>query len=87
MDSSARIPLEASILHKGVGKRIVTVSHRADPKKITALQKYATVIIAGEDEVDLAIMMDKLGEMGIKRVMVEGGGTLIAGLISAGTGQ
>jgi 2,5-diamino-6-(ribosylamino)-4(3H)-pyrimidinone 5'-phosphate reductase len=84
VDSSGRISLEASILQKGAGKRIVAVSHRADPKKITALQKYATVIIAGEDEVDLSIMMDKLGEMGIKRVMVEGGGTLIAGLISAG---
>ena len=84
VDSTARISLEASILHKGAGKRIVTVSRRADPKKITALQKYATVIIAGEDEVDLSIMMDKLGEMGIGRVMVEGGGTLIAGLIRAG---
>lgn len=84
VDSTARIPLEASILHKGAGKRIVAVSRRADPKKITALQKYATVIIAGEDDVDLTTLMDKLGEMGIKRVMVEGGGTLIAGLISAG---
>ena len=84
VDSSARIPLEASILHKGAGKRIVAVSGRADSKKITALQKYATVIIAGEDKVDLAMMMDNLGEMGIERVMVEGGGTLIAGLIRAG---
>jgi 2,5-diamino-6-(ribosylamino)-4(3H)-pyrimidinone 5'-phosphate reductase len=84
VDSSGRISLEASILQKGAGKRIIAVSCQADPKKITALQKYATVIIAGEDEVDLSIMMDKLGEMGIERVMVEGGGTLIAGLISAG---
>jgi 2,5-diamino-6-(ribosylamino)-4(3H)-pyrimidinone 5'-phosphate reductase len=84
VDSTARIPLEATILHKGAGKRIVAVSRRADPQKITALQKYATVIIAGEDDVDLTTLMDKLGEMDILRVMVEGGGTLIAGLISAG---
>ena len=84
VDSSARIPLEASILHKGAGKRIVAVSSRADSRKITALQKYATIIIAGENEVDMVTLMDKLGEMGIQRVMVEGGGTLIAGLISAG---
>jgi len=84
VDSRARIPPEASILHKGAGKRIVVTSHRADPKKIAALQQYATVIIAGEDEVDLTAMMDKLGETGIQRLMVEGGGTLIAGLISAG---
>ena len=84
VDSKARTPPEAALLHKGAGKRIVAVSRQADPKKIAALQKYATVIIAGENEVDLAILMDKLGEMGIRRVMVEGGGTLIAGLITAG---
>ncbi|MEI7648290.1 MAG: dihydrofolate reductase family protein, partial [Methanomicrobiales archaeon] len=84
VDSTARIQSEAAVLHKGAGKRIVAVSRRADPKKIAALQSYATVIIAGEDEVDLAFLMDKLGEMGIRRVMVEGGGTLIAGLITAG---
>jgi len=84
VDSTARIPPEAAVLHKGTGKRIVAVSHQADPKKIAALQSFATVIIAGDDEVDLATLMDKLGEMGIRRVMVEGGGTLIAGLITAG---
>jgi len=84
VDSAARIPPEAALLHKGAGKRIIAVSRRADPKKIAALQSYATVIIAGENEVDLAILMDKLGDMGIRRVMVEGGGTLIAGLITAG---
>ncbi len=84
VDSTARIPLDASILHKGPGKRIVAVSCCADPKKITALREYATVINAGENEVDLAAMMDLLGEMGIQRLMVEGGGTLIAGLVSAG---
>jgi 2,5-diamino-6-(ribosylamino)-4(3H)-pyrimidinone 5'-phosphate reductase len=84
VDSAGRIPLEASILHKGAGKRIIAVSGRADPQKIAELHRYADVIIAGEDEVDLAIMMDTLGEMGIRRMMVEGGGTLIAGLIHAG---
>jgi 2,5-diamino-6-(ribosylamino)-4(3H)-pyrimidinone 5'-phosphate reductase len=84
VDSNARIPPAASVLHKGEGKRIVAVSGRADPRKIAALQKNATVITAGENEVDLVVLMDKLGEMGIRRVMVEGGGTLIAGLINAG---
>ncbi|MFA4823585.1 MAG: 2,5-diamino-6-(ribosylamino)-4(3H)-pyrimidinone 5'-phosphate reductase [Methanoregula sp.] len=84
VDSTARIPLTASVLHKGTGKRIVAVSRQADPRKIAALQEYATVIIAGDDAVDLVTLMDKLGELGIQRVMVEGGGTLIAGLIRAG---
>ncbi len=84
VDSSGRIPPEASILHKGEGKRVVAVSQRADAAKIALLEKKATVIVAGEDEVDLGALMNELGAMGIHRVMVEGGGTLIAGLIEAG---
>jgi 2,5-diamino-6-(ribosylamino)-4(3H)-pyrimidinone 5'-phosphate reductase len=84
IDSSGRIPPEASILHKGEGKRVVAVSKRADATKISLLEKKATVIVAGEDEVDLCALMNELGAMGIHRVMVEGGGTLIAGLIKAG---
>ena len=84
VDSTGRIPPDASILHKGEGKRVVAVSKRADATKISLLEKKATVIVAGEDEVDLFALMNELGAMGIHRVMVEGGGTLIAGLIEAG---
>jgi 2,5-diamino-6-(ribosylamino)-4(3H)-pyrimidinone 5'-phosphate reductase len=84
VDSAGRIPPDASILHKGEGKRVVAVSRRADAMKISLLEKKATVIIAGEDEVNLCTLMNELGAMGIHRVMVEGGGTLIAGLIEAG---
>jgi 2,5-diamino-6-(ribosylamino)-4(3H)-pyrimidinone 5'-phosphate reductase len=84
VDSTGRIPPDASILHKGEGKRVVAVSQRADAAKIALLEKKATVIVAGEDEVDLCALMNELGAMGIHRVMVEGGGTLIAGLIEAG---
>jgi 2,5-diamino-6-(ribosylamino)-4(3H)-pyrimidinone 5'-phosphate reductase len=87
VDSRARIPLDASILHKGSGLRIIAVSELADPEKVTALKHSATVITAGEKEVDLAALMDELGTMGIQRVMVEGGGELIAGLIRAGLVQ
>jgi 2,5-diamino-6-(ribosylamino)-4(3H)-pyrimidinone 5'-phosphate reductase len=83
VDSRARIPLDASILHKGSGLRIIAVSEKADREKVAALKTSATVIVAGDKEVDLATIMDKLGEMGIQRVMVEGGGELIAGLMRA----
>ncbi len=84
VDSSARIPPGASVLHKGEGKRIVAVSKAADEQKVAEIRKYATVIITGRDEVDLAALMDELGTLGIRRVMVEGGGTLISGLVTAG---
>jgi len=84
IDSTARIPSDASILHKGEGKRIVAVSARADSQRVENLKEHATVIVAGEGEVDLALLMEELGTMGIQRVMVEGGGTIIAGLLAAG---
>jgi len=84
VDSRARIPLSASILNKGPGQRIVAVTERADKKRIAALGEKATVIVTGKKEVDLAALMDELGTMGIQRIMVEGGGELIAGLIGAG---
>lgn len=84
VDSSGSTPPNASFLHKGEGKRVVAISGKADPKKIILLEKKATILVAGKDEVDLGILMDELGSMGICRLMVEGGGTLIAGLMQAG---
>lgn len=84
VDSKARIPLDASILHKGSGLRIVAVSEKAEPEKIAQLKHLATVIIAGENEVDLTALMDRIGTMGIRQLMLEGGGELIAGMIRAG---
>ncbi|MFA5346858.1 MAG: 2,5-diamino-6-(ribosylamino)-4(3H)-pyrimidinone 5'-phosphate reductase [Methanoregula sp.] len=84
VDSSGRTPPDSSVLNKGDGKRVVALSKKADPDTISVLNKKATIIIAGEDEVDLPLLMDNLGAMGICRILVEGGGTLIAGLINAG---
>jgi len=84
VDSTGSTPPNASILHKGEGKRVVAVSGRADTKKISVLEKKATILVSGKDEVDLGILMDELGTMGVRRLVVEGGGTLIAGLMKAG---
>jgi len=84
VDSAGRTPPEASILHKGEGTRVIAVSKRADAAKISVLEKTATILVVGNDEVDLCALMDELGTMGIRRLMVEGGGTLIEGLFKAG---
>jgi 2,5-diamino-6-(ribosylamino)-4(3H)-pyrimidinone 5'-phosphate reductase len=84
VDSAGRTPPDASILRKGEGTRVIAVSKRADAANISVLEKKATILVAGNDEVDLCALMDKLGTMGIRRLMVEGGGTLIAGLFKAG---
>ncbi|OPY39314.1 MAG: 2,5-diamino-6-ribosylamino-4(3H)-pyrimidinone 5'-phosphate reductase [Methanoregula sp. PtaU1.Bin051] len=83
VDSTARIPLDASVLRKGSGQRVVAVSEKADPGRVAELKKTVTVVVAGKDSVDLRTLLEQLGSMGIRQLMVEGGGTLIAGLFSA----
>lgn len=84
VDSRARTPLTAALLTKGSGERVIAVSQKADPSRVAALQKHATVIISGDDTVDLALLLERLFEMGVGQLIVEGGGTLIAGLFAAG---
>jgi 2,5-diamino-6-(ribosylamino)-4(3H)-pyrimidinone 5'-phosphate reductase len=84
VDSRARTPIDAAILHKGKGKRIIACSLQAELARKEALSGYASVIVAGENEVDLSLLLSLLHDMGIKTLMVEGGGTLIWGLFHAG---
>ncbi|MDD5187030.1 MAG: dihydrofolate reductase family protein, partial [Methanoregula sp.] len=57
IDSTARTPPDASVLTKGSGKRVIAVSCRAKQEQIAQLRTRATVIVAGEKEVDLATVM------------------------------
>jgi 2,5-diamino-6-(ribosylamino)-4(3H)-pyrimidinone 5'-phosphate reductase len=83
VDSRLRCPGDASLLHKGEGRRIIACSNRADQEKADLLGAYARVIRAGEDRVDLKELLACLYDMGICRLMVEGGGTLIWALFEA----
>lgn len=84
VDSRLRIPAGASILHKGGGERIIACSARADPEKKKELETLARIIPVGTGEVDLSLLLEALYERGIRRLMVEGGGTLIGSLFSGG---
>ena len=79
-----RSPLDADIFIKGEGTRIIVVSKSAPSERVEKLREKATVIYAGDTEVDLPVAMGILKDMGISRVMVEGGATLNWGLLSAG---
>lgn len=84
VDSGARTPLDASILHKGAGDRIIGCSSLAPRDRIGSLSKYADVLVAGNEKVDLSSLLNSLRARGVSRLMVEGGGTLIWGLLSDG---
>lgn len=84
VDSAGKTSPDADILHKGPGKRIVAVSRRADMERVAALGKHAVVVIAGDEMVDLAALLAELYRQGVRRLMVEGGGTLIWALFAQG---
>ena len=84
VDSRGRTPLDADILNKGTGKRIVAVSREAPPETVDALRQHAVVVVAGDGTVDLPALLDGLYRQGVRRLMVEGGGSLIWALFEGG---
>ena len=84
VDSKARTPLDADIFKKGTGIRIIAVSKSAPRERVVALEKVAVIIEAGENKVDLSELVVRLKEMGIDRLMIEGGATLNFGMLSSG---
>ena len=86
VDSNAGTPIDANVVADGQSKTIIAVSDRAPQKNIDALiERGVEVIAAGSGEhVDLRMLMKELGAREITSVMVEGGGTLNFGLLSAG---
>jgi 2,5-diamino-6-(ribosylamino)-4(3H)-pyrimidinone 5'-phosphate reductase len=84
VDSRLRIPPEASVLHNGEGLRVIACSRLADDARLCAIAPLATVIQAGDQQVDLAVLLDELSMMGVGQLMVEGGGTLIWSLLEFG---
>jgi 2,5-diamino-6-(ribosylamino)-4(3H)-pyrimidinone 5'-phosphate reductase len=84
VDSKARMPLTADLFKKGAGKRIIVVSKAAPVERVEALKEKADIIVAGDEEVDLAEMARELKMRGIGRLMVEGGATLNWAMARAG---
>ncbi len=84
VDSRARTPIDAEILNKGSGKRIIAISKRAIIADEDRLSEKAEIMVCGREEVDLKKLLDLLLPRGVKRLMVEGGATLNWSLVSQG---
>ncbi len=82
VDSEARTPVDADVLNKGEGKRIIAVSQRAILENVGQLGEKADVLVCGMEEVDLKKLLFLVWQRGVRRVMVEGGATLNWSLIS-----
>ena len=83
--SEALIPTESRFLTYGDARVILFTTSRTSSEQIELLRKQgAEVYITGKQKVDLVKAMETLSELGIKRVLVEGGGTLNSALIQLG---
>jgi riboflavin biosynthesis pyrimidine reductase len=65
-------------------RTIVITSAAADPDLRTAVAAHADVIVAGEQQVDLAAAVGELAQRGHRRILAEGGPRLLGQLAAAG---
>jgi riboflavin biosynthesis pyrimidine reductase len=63
---------------------IVVTSERAGIERIEELRRAATVIVCGDDTVDVVAARAALAELGLRRIVCEGGPTLLGALLGAG---
>ena len=74
-----------AFLHAGGDHALVCTSTRTSQAAIDALEAQgAAVVVAGDERVDLTACMRAISGLGVERLMVEGGGTLVAALLEGG---
>ncbi len=72
--STGDIPLDSNVLNTSVAPTIVAVSERAPKKRIEELKaKGVKVLTVGKEKVDFPQLLKELYNLGIKKLMVEGG--------------
>jgi 2,5-diamino-6-(ribosylamino)-4(3H)-pyrimidinone 5'-phosphate reductase len=84
LDASGRTPAAARFLSTP-GMAVVATVEATAPRLREALGDRAKVIACGEGPlVDLDLLMDHMVEMGVSRLMVEGGGETLWSFVSSG---
>ena len=84
-DSNLRIPLDSQIVKSADKYKTIVACVHTDDEKIAKLQErgVSVEVIPSEREVDMTCLMQRLGQLGIDSVLVEGGGTLNDSLLQA----
>lgn len=86
VDSQLRLPLTARVVTDRSARTIVLAAESSDPGKRRALEAAGVeVVCCGSGErVNLTAAMEKLGEMEIGSILLEGGGKLNGAMLEAG---
>ena len=79
------LPPDSRFLNDSGGRIVILTSTRTETAAIERLKEQgAEIVVRGDEQVDLAAALSALTELGIERLMVEGGSTLVAALLEAG---
>jgi 3,4-dihydroxy 2-butanone 4-phosphate synthase/GTP cyclohydrolase II len=85
-DSHLRLPLDANLLQNGSLPPWVATSEQADEKRQKVLEAAGARVLRlptnARGQVDLAALLQRLGELGINSLMVEGGARIITSFLS-----
>ncbi|ADL58279.1 2,5-diamino-6-(ribosylamino)-4(3H)-pyrimidinone 5'-phosphate reductase [Methanothermobacter sp. KEPCO-1] len=83
VDSRARTPLNFRVLNDEA-PTVIGVSESAPASRVNELRKRAEVVVAGKERVNLCLLLERLHEMGVRRLMLEGGSTLNYSMLTEG---
>ncbi len=84
VDSTLRLPLEASVLSDGASPTLVATTSRAPAERIRLVEQVAQVEVVATDAtggVDLDALLRRLVVRGLSSVLVEGGSRLITAFL------
>lgn len=78
IDSKARIPLNSRIIESSKKiQTIIVVTHDASSRKIKEIEnKGAHVLVSGNGKVNIRNLFQQLEKIGLKKIIVEGGGEI-----------
>jgi riboflavin-specific deaminase-like protein len=85
LDSQVRIPPDSKLLHQNTLTPWVIATREPEPERRKAVETSGAEILTipgnFRGQVDLGAMLDKLGELGINSLMVEGGARIITNFL------
>lgn len=77
----SKLKKNGDFFNRGNAKKIIFTTERSPKTEIKKIQNKSEVFVLGEQKVDIKKALTKLYSMGIKSIMVEGGGELIFSLL------
>jgi len=83
--TKANLNLTGNFITAGPARRIIFTTSQTSPQQVNVLKELGVEVYQiGENRVDLCKSLEILASLGMKTVMLEGGGTLIAEFIRLG---